>query len=48
MAKTVGANTAGSEFLYNANRSRTVQLSTWLVLLVHELVGLADGLTHAG
>ena len=26
MAKTVGATTVGSEFLYNANRSRTVQL----------------------
>jgi RHS repeat-associated protein len=26
MAKTVGSVTAGSEFLYNANRSRTIQL----------------------
>jgi RHS repeat-associated protein len=34
MAKTVGSTTVGSEFLYNANRSRTVQL---------EFTGLAGG-----
>jgi RHS repeat-associated protein len=34
MAKTVGSTTVGSEFLYNANRSRTVQL---------EFTGLTGG-----
>jgi RHS repeat-associated protein len=34
MAKTVGSTTVGSEFLYDANRSRTVQL---------EFIGLAGG-----